>query len=208
LGNQINNEAITQTINQLIKDRKPQNVQHLVNLVKEKAAIPEQEIIEHILLLLSQGKITLEESSVPIRPKLSTFLKTKEAYWYWITLVVAISATLAVFAIPEDVYPLVYVRIVLGLIFVLGSPGYSLVKTLFPEEPPFRASSKNLNSIERLALSIGMSLALVPMIGLLLNYTSWGLSLISIVLTLLVLTLIFATVGIAREYKSQIEEST
>jgi uncharacterized membrane protein len=48
-----------------------------------------------------------------------------------------------------------------------------------------------------------MSLALVPIVGLLLNYTPWGIRLTPIVLSLLALTLIFATVAIIKEYLAQ-----
>jgi uncharacterized membrane protein len=68
-----------------------------------------------------------------------------------------------VFTVPEDAYPIVYLRYILGSIFILWLPGYTFIKALFPE--------KELDSIERIALSIGMSIALVPIIGLLLNYT-------------------------------------
>ena len=40
-----------------------------------------------------------------------------------------------------------------------------------------RALSKEIDDSERAALSIGMSLALVPLVGLLLNYTPWGIKL-------------------------------
>lgn len=55
------------------------------------------------------------------------------------------------------VYPLVYARYVLGSIFVLWLPGYTPIKALF--------LTKEIDNIERIALSIGMSLALVPIPG-------------------------------------------
>jgi uncharacterized membrane protein len=176
--------------------------------VKEKTVIPETKIIEHIIRLQSQGKITLKPLPTPPPQKLSIYLKTKEAYWYWITLILAATTTITTFTIPENAYPIVYIRYLLGTVFVVWLPGYSFIKALFPTEPPFKTSAKSLDSIERLALSIGMSLALVPIIGLLLNYTPWGIRLTPIVLSLLVLTTIFATVGIIREHKSQLKEST
>lgn len=191
-----------------MKNKKPKDVQQLVNLVKEKTVIPETKIIEHIIRLQSQGKITLKPLPTPPPQKLSIYLKTKEAYWYWITLILAATTTITTFTVPENAYPIVYIRYLLGTIFVVWLPGYSFIKALFPTEPPFKTSAKSLDSIERLALSIGMSLALVPIIGLLLNYTPWGIRLTPIVLSLLVLTTIFATVGIIREHKSQLKEST
>ena len=196
------NSILTETIIQLIKNRKPNDVQELVNRVKEKTAISESKIIEHIIRLQSQGKITLKSVQTPPTKKLSIYLKTKEASWYWITLILAATTTITTFTIPENAYPIIYIRYVLGTLFAIWLPGYSLMKALFPTEPPFRTSSKSLDSIERLALSVGMSLALVPIIGLLLNYTPWGIRLTPVVLSLLTLTAVFATAGIIRERQS------
>lgn len=66
--------------------------------------------------------------------------------------------------------PSVVLRIVLGLPFVLFFPGYVLIATLFPKR-------EGLGGIERVALSFGISIALVPLIGLILNYTWWGITL-------------------------------
>jgi len=134
-------------------------------------------------------------------------LLTEQALWYWITIATAVVTAATVFAIPEDFYPWVYTRYVLGTIFVLWLPGYAFIKTLFPTELPVRFSTKtsneNLDTIERIALSIGMSLALVPIVGLLLNYTPWGIRQAPIVLSLLTLTAIFATAGILREHQAK-----
>jgi uncharacterized membrane protein len=119
-----------------------------------------------------------------------------------------------VFTVPEDAFPLVYVRYVLGAIYVLWLPGYAFIKALFPQDLPFgRAtarspgtSEKDLDSIERIALSLGMSIALVPIVGLLLNYTPWGIQLTPIILSLTALTTIFATAAIAREYETRTPE--
>jgi len=206
LNNDLRGESsLTQIIIQFVENKKPQNVQQLISLVKERTSIPESEIVEHILRLQSQGKITLEPLPTPIPEKISVYLKTKEASWYWATVILAITTTITVFTVPEDAYPIVYIRYLLGTLFVIWLPGYSFIKALFPTEPPFKTSSKSLDSIERLALSIGMSIALVPIIGLLLNYTPWGIRQTPIVLSLLVATSIFATAGIIREHRSQIK---
>ena len=201
-------DPLTQTILQLIKEKKPTNAQQLVKLTEEKTSLPEQTIIEHVLRLQSQGKIKLKE--LPTRPpqKLATYLKTKKANWYWTTLALIAATTLTVFVIPENAYPLVYVRYVLGAIFVLWLPGYSFIKALFPEETQTKETTKPLDPIERIALSLGMSLALVPIVGLLLNYTPWGIRLTPIVLSLLSLTTIFATAAIIREHRNKLWKET
>lgn len=67
-------------------------------------------------------------------------------------------------------FPSNALRIVLGLPFVFFFPGYALMAALFP-------GKKGINTIERIALSFGISIAIVPLIGLILNYTRWGIRL-------------------------------
>ena len=61
-------------------------------------------------------------------------------------------------------------RIILGLPLVLFFPGYSLTLSLFPKKV-------QIGNIERLALSFGLSIAVVPLMGLILNYTPLGITL-------------------------------
>jgi hypothetical protein len=73
-------------------------------------------------------------------------------------------------------------RVVFGSLFTLFLPGYSLIEALYPR-------GGELSPLERLALSIGLSLALVPLLGLLLNYTPWGIRLNPTLAALSTLTL-------------------
>jgi len=66
--------------------------------------------------------------------------------------------------------PFNILRIILGLPFLLFFPGYTLVAALFTRK-------EGMGNIERVALSFGMSVAVVPLIGLILNYTPWGIRL-------------------------------
>jgi len=97
---------------------------------------------------------------------------------------ILISMALVIFAIVGE-GP---VRIALGLIFVLFLPGYTLVAALFPKR-------ESLGAIERTALSFGLSIAVVPLIGLIMNYTPWGISLYPILISLLVFIVVAAGVA-------------
>ena len=79
-------------------------------------------------------------------------------------------------------------RIVVGLAFVLFFPGYALIAALFPKKD-------DLDGVERLALSFGLSIAVVPLIGLGLNYTPWGIRLYPILISLLTFIIIMAIVA-------------
>jgi len=187
---------------QLLKDRKPQNVQQLIEMTKETAPFPEQKIIERILQLQNQDEITLREPSKPQPRDLSSYLKTRGTYWYWTSIILSATTTLAMFAIPEGAFPLVYVRYALVAIFVSWFPGYCFVRALFPAKPSTKSENKILSAAERYALSLGLSLVLVALVGMLLNYTPWGIRLAPFGLSLFSMTVIFATAAAIREYQS------
>ncbi|MEM4748730.1 MAG: DUF1616 domain-containing protein, partial [Thermosphaera sp.] len=46
------------------------------------------------------------------------------------------------------------------------------------------------------------SLALVPLIGLVLNYTPWGIRLVPVTISIAISTLTFSMIGLYRSYKS------
>ena len=203
MSNDSEEKELIQIIIQVINEENPETVEQLVQLLREKSSFSEKQITTTIMKLQSNGKIKLAKNYQLTTPKTAAYLKTEHALWYWITIATAIATVATVFMIPEDFFPLVYIRYVLGSIFVLWLPGYTFIKALFPNEPPLKTSQKSLDTIERIALSLGMSLALVPIVGLLLNYTPWGIRLTPIVLSLLALTLIFATAAIIREHQTQ-----
>ncbi len=103
-------------------------------------------------------------------------------------------------------------RVALGLPFVLFLPGYALVAALFPErgegpvdeagaargadEPPSRRGG--IDGIERVALSFGLSIAVVPLVGLVLNFTPWGIRLVPILLSVGGFTLAAVAVAAVR----------
>jgi uncharacterized membrane protein len=101
--------------------------------------------------------------------------------------------------IPDTVYPFRYLRYLLGTVFVVWFPGYSFVQALFPST----SKTEALGPVARFALSLSLSLAIVPVVGLLLNYTSWGVRLTPVVLSLDLLTVVLATVGVVRESRAR-----
>jgi uncharacterized membrane protein len=126
------------------------------------------------------------------------------AYWFWTTIAVAFATSAIVFFVPGDAYSMAYVRIALGVVFIFWLPGYTFIKALFPGRGPVKTSSEQLDTIVRIAFSVGMSMALVPIVGLILNYTPFGVTLTPITLGLLSLTVAFAATGIIREQRATI----
>jgi uncharacterized membrane protein len=87
-------------------------------------------------------------------------------------------------SIPETL-PL---RVVLALPIMLFIPGYCVIAALFPKEG-------DINLIERFALSFGLSIAIVPLIGLGLNFTPWGIRLEPVMTAVTLFTLVMVLVA-------------
>lgn len=89
-------------------------------------------------------------------------------------------------------------RIILGVPFVLFCPGYVLMLVLFPGRGA-------IGNVERVALSFGLSICIVPLVGLILNYTPWGIRLESILYSISAFILIMSIIAWFRR-KRLIEE--
>ena len=112
-------------------------------------------------------------------------------------LVLAILAVISAFALPDGNI----VRILLGLPLLLFIPGYCAVSALWPEkynlaesegETPSgsgsKTASKGIDSLERVVLSCGLSIALVVFAGVVLNFL-WEITLLAVSVLLLVISL-------------------
>jgi len=86
--------------------------------------------------------------------------------------------------------------------FILFIPGYILVFALFPA----KKTDRGIDTLERLVLSFGLSIAVVPLIGLALNYTPWGIRLQPILFSVFFFILIIGLVGFYRWKKTDPEE--
>ena len=91
------------------------------------------------------------------------------------------------------------VSLVLGLIFALFSPGYSLVAAIFTKRD-------DLDIVRRLALGFGLSIVVVPLIGVVLNFTPWGISLYPVLIALLVFIIAASAVAYYRRRRLPPEE--
>lgn len=94
------------------------------------------------------------------------------------------------------------VRIALGIPFVFFLPGYALTAALFPgrtgSDATTSGSEGGVDSFERLVLGVGLSITTVPIIGLGLNFSPWGVRPAPVVAALSVFTLVATGVAIAR----------
>ena len=166
-----------------------------------------EEALQQIVALESEGKIRFVTQSQTLPFKFAEYLKTGEAHWYWIVIFFTLMTSLVMFAVPENLQPWSYLRNVLGIIFVIYTPGYTFMKALFPTKMSGKSSKEKLDRTERIVFGLGMSLFIVTIIGLFLNYTPWGMNLFPIVLSLTAFSGIFASTALIREYQVTTKKS-
>ena len=114
---------------------------------------------------------------------------SQQAQWYW--GIIILESGLGVLLFLPEIVPLLWIRYVLGALFVLYLPGYAIVRTLYAD--------KTLSFIERNALSIGLSLAVVPLMGFILDFTPWGIGLTAIFSTLMIVTTGVSTIALYQQ---------
>lgn len=208
--NQKTNELTKDVVIKIVKEQKPETASQLLNLVQERTNLPEKEILILLSQLEAEDKMRFSRKQECLSTSFRTYLFTSDSAWFWTVISVAMATAITVFAIPQNWIPLSYVRNILGVIFVMFLPGYAFIKAFFQNKVPIKTTSESFDTIERVVLSIGLSIALIPMIGLILYYTPFGLGLTPITLSLLAFTTVLATVAMAREYhlKSNVIQQT
>jgi len=103
-----------------------------------------------------------------------------------------------VLAVVIILLPSNILRIILGFPFVLFFPGYALMAALYIRKV-------GMGGIERIALSLGLSIAVVTLIGLILNYTPWEIRLESMLYSTAFFILIMSVIAWFRR-KRLVEE--
>lgn len=111
----------------------------------------------------------------------------------------------AVLVILTDIFVLIpllnesIIRTVLSLSLIIFLPGYALIAVLFPDKT-------GLESMERIALSIGLSVVIVSLIGFGLNFTTWGIKEVPLLTSLSIFTLLFS--GLAYLRRRMLKENS
>ena len=89
-------------------------------------------------------------------------------------------------------FPSNVLRIILGLPFALFFPGYALITALFPRKTA-------LGRFARIALSFGFSIAITSLIGLILNYTPFGIRLYPSLIAIFLFTIAMSAIAWMRQ---------
>lgn len=122
------------------------------------------------------------------------------------------AATVLLVSVADDAGPLSVVRVVLGVCFVFFVPGYAIQALLFPmarsDGNTWAAdpSGGSVGRIEAVVLSVGLSIAVVPLVALVLSFSPWGATRMNVVFALTVGVAIVAAGAAARRTRAPSDE--
>jgi len=159
-------------------------------IISRAFGLKDYEVARLIYDMKKKGLIILVDPNPP--NNFIFYLFSHRSAWFWCVFVVVILTLLTIFVFPQTA-PFIYLRYVLGSVYVLFVPGYVFIEALYPR-------GDELSQLERFALSIGLSLAIVPLVGLVLNYTPWGIRLEPICVALTALIYCLLLIGAYRKY--------
>jgi len=165
-------------------------ISELVDELVKQRGLKFKDATKAVYTEYKKGNLGLSESNPP--SNIASYFVNLENTWFWgITALVAVTLVV-VFTVDSSF--LLYLRYVLGGVFVLFLPGFLLLSALYPR-------SGEMDTLERVALSIGLSLAIVPLIGLVLNYTPWGIRLEPIMVSLALFAEVLAVAVVVRRFR-------
>jgi hypothetical protein len=179
----------------------PENVEQLIGIIQKQTLVSNKEITNSLVQLETENKLFFAEKNQTFDIPVSKSWTLKKMTWFWTTLTL-LSLSILIFSLSTlnlNWAYLIFLRYIFAIILVLFLPGFAFIKLLFGSKMPFSGDIKT-DYIEIIGVSVGLSIILVPMVGLGLNYTSWGIGFESLIVSLIVLTLLFASGAALREY--------
>jgi hypothetical protein len=144
-----------------------------------------EEIQNAIKTLESEKKITLLEPGTEGH-FFHYLIKSYNGLSLWLTAAATCSIIALIFLVPS-IEPWSYMRMITGAIFVMFIPGNALVQLLFPH--------RNMEQTEHIVLSVGLSIAVVCIIGLMLKYVLSTLTVESAIISIGILSITISAVA-------------
>jgi len=157
----------------------------VVSLQRLDGFLTTQEIHDAIKRLEERDEVNLSEEK--INPSFLRNLADVEVNApFWLAIITAAAILIATFALPQDRVWLLAKRIV-GAMFLFVIPGYTIINVL--------VARNRLSYVERMAISVGLSLASVSLIGMILAYGFAGIRLEPIIASMTAFVSVMAFIG-------------
>jgi len=156
---------------------KPIPLARLVRELSNDLAYTSDKIIAKIASLQADRKILIREP-VPYKRFLD-YLLSPLSIWFWEQTLATLASIGLIFASSGLA---LYLRYIFGALLVLFLPGYTLLGFIYSKK-------EDIDYLTRTSVSFVMSLAITTLVGLALNFTPFGITLLAVVLSLSTVTI-------------------
>lgn len=195
---ELQREEIQQQIDIILTEYKPKTIRKLVRIMEEEYDAPEELVLDILRKKEAARDLSLQEpipepTTLPTSIKNYLFQKNYFAIEFWITIgTIVLVLILTLIDVQEG--PFFYIRYIVVTFFMLVLSGWTVTAVIFPE------LDNKLRFLERVATAIGMSIFVLVLTGLFLNYT-FGLNLVAISLSLTFFSLLCISIAMALRLK-------
>jgi uncharacterized membrane protein len=172
----------------------PINARELFAKLRDIRPGLQQQDFVNLIDRLKMKEVVITDDFANFGSFLSYLQQWELSIWFYLSSGLAV-LILALFYVENATFPLILMRWIGGSIFLTILPGFTLFQTLFPDE------SKH-NILTRLALSVGLSLAVDSFIGLLLALST-GLTTISVIFSVAAFVISIGAIGLYRQYRTR-----
>ncbi|TFH13859.1 DUF1616 domain-containing protein [Candidatus Bathyarchaeota archaeon] len=122
----------------------------------------------------------------------SGFLVTKGAAWFWGINLVTLFLFGVLFLFQTN-HPIVsFARAIIGGGYVMFFPGFSVTRIIYPK--------RDIDEFHTLAYSIAISASLVPLIGIILNITPFGMGTNPVIGAMMILNTILSFTAVYMQF--------
>lgn len=174
--------------------REGQTLESVVDELSVKLHSNNRDVVSAIRALVKSGEITLVEKEPS--HSLCSYSFRHYSNWFWLALIATLVSVGLVFATSGLALDL---RYFFGTLLLLFLPGYSIVEVLFSRHNETRTDQGFV--VTKIGLSIGLSLVLVASVALVLNYTTLGITPVSLAFSLFMITIFCLILALVRRYK-------
>lgn len=175
----------------VIKTQNPTDVNELIEILSTKYNIEREEALKTVIDLQDKNLIRFTEEETDRYSDLFSYIKSQDSRWYLAVIAASFIALFSVLLVPDG-SPLVFLRYLLGFLMVILLPGYSTLRALY--------DMRSISYAKIILMSLGISVCIASVIGVILNFTPWGLTPASTSLTQFVVILGLASFSVYREF--------
>jgi len=184
------NQDLKDKIIEIIGDKKILSRETLIQILHDWG-INRDDIVSALNQLEKEGKID-KRLRVP-RLTFYQFIKSPRELWFSIIYLITTLNIIFWYLIPEEENNLVWIRYIIGTLFILIIPGASVTY--------FLKIDKIIGSLEKFIIIVLMSIAISPAVGLILNFTPWGVDPIVLLVVLSLFSYLLSGASLISRWK-------